>query len=78
MNENTKNEEKKTLLHRYVRNYNSNIPITVKDTEKILNNDPRASSEVLEENTETQEPKPFSSWPGYLLCILSGFCFIAW
>jgi len=77
MNRNSKNEEKESLLHKYVRSYNSNIPNMVEDTEKILNNDPPEGSEVSEENTETQEPKPSSSWPGYLLCILSGLCFIA-
>jgi len=79
MNRNSKNEERETLLPKYVRSYNSRSSIVVdEDTEKILNHD-LGGSEVLEDgtHTETQEPKSSSSWPGYLLCILSGLCFIA-
>ena len=77
MNRHSRNEEKESLLSKHIKNYNSYVPILVEESDKGLDRD-LEGSEVLEENVEAQDSRISSSLPGYLLCILSGICFIAW
>ena len=77
MNRHSRNEEKESLLSKHIKNYNSYVPNLVEESDKGLDRD-LEGSEVLEENVEAQDSRTSSSWPGYLLCILSGICFIAW
>jgi len=59
MNRNSKNEERETLLPKYVRSYKSKSSIVVdENTEKILNHD-LGGSEVLEDGTHTETQEPY-------------------
>jgi len=78
MNQSPKNEEKTPLLPKYVECYNSKATIPVADNiaGPQANPDP-GGPEVQGENVETLESKKYGCWRGYVLCILSGLCFIA-